>query len=780
MLLNCVLSVFTKVHFSLFSCAGPWLLSVDRQEVQDLGDNLWNKDLVERLPCLIVNIFRWAASERLSTKRQYSAIGKLLPVLSQGSSASLLTTEFLGQSVSLSVLARALYTERVLPVALSKEGKGETSTSADAAVDKMDVDEPVPHQARTGYYEGKHSVWVPPSFLSYLSPGFLYGWLGKRPLRTDFLGDAAYHPLFASPNIIEQMNDGLLQNRGDQLSREIGAGAGKQLNDDAVQKLVSLMAAIGAAYADHPLIEQTDHAKSMTEKWNPVPPNSTDNTQRLTLPSIGAWPVFLTADGVLSTLAQVVLPDESFANAPQKLRCTLRPYMLGSKAEDSRRTDDGWAPLGRSGTKRDFRGNGKQSNKQSNKRGRGGSRSPPPQSPQKKLLHPLLETAIFGLESSSTPSSAGDDLTTHARHFIARARAEAASTNTISVSSAASNLLAAYAKSSTELSSEQVATVLEITEYALLICEASLISHVIIERPPTNKPCLIPTQKAYIGRALDEAGRGGDLETFSKGSLRFVSSAYTSIAAERQKLLKLFDEAGVQSGLSAEVTAIVDVNKADKHLFTNEILPKLPDKKLPQTRKSTAKGIIYLPYDLDVPVDKRKFYLLDSQIPREWEKIVREMSPSCAVGFVSLLLGMSFDTATKEVNTKTTPAAAAFLSGSVQGNADKKDAGNEGPGCGRKSTRIGKGTAVPLRRRLCFLPPGQVRNKVNFKTNMWYRFDSTYLFALSAPFLSILSYHNAAGRKIHRCFRSRVCSAAVEVEVGAMCDAIAILCQGKR
>lgn len=704
----------TKLRMPMpLNIQGPWLLSVDRQEVQDLGDNMWNTDLVLRLPILIVNIFRWAASEHLSTAKQYSAICNLLPMLSVGSSTSSLSTEFLGQSVSLDALARAMYTERILPVALPANGMKKGSIAAadnNTAADEMDIDEPAPQTTAivTGYYEGKRSVWVPPSFLAYLSSEFLRGWLGRRPLRTDLLGGAAYHPIFASPDIIGQLN--IIQQRRDHLSREVGAGAGKLVNDDVVQKLVSLMAAIGAAYLDHPdhaNLPSMQHTQDRRNKpkndkrTSPVPSNSSDSAQAgPSLPEAAAsWPIFLTADGTISTLKQVVLPDDGFATVPENLRSILRPFLLGSVIESG---NEG----GREKNRRDFRGRGKSQNKQ---KGRGGSRSPPPQ-PQKSLLHPLLETEIFRLDTQE--DLADDGLTTNARHFIARARAEAPPSNTISVAAAASHCLASYSYANVaELSSEQVATVLDITEYALRIDDASLISHVLVDRPSTGRPCLVPAQESYIGKALDEAGRGGDLDTFSKGSLHFVSSAYTSIASsDRQNLLKLFDKAGVQSGLSAEVTAIIDVDKADRQLLTSEILPKLPSNTLPQTRKSTTKGAIYLPYNLEIPVDKRKYYLLDAQLPIEWERIVRDMSPTCAVGFISLLLGMPFDTAI-EVSSKNTPAVADFLAG--VGRSDSEviqtvNTKNGNPSRGRKSARIAKNSAVPLRRRFCFLPPGQV------------------------------------------------------------------------
>ena len=40
---------------------GPWLLSVDRQDVQSLEDNAWNAALAQTLPELFVSLLRWIA-----------------------------------------------------------------------------------------------------------------------------------------------------------------------------------------------------------------------------------------------------------------------------------------------------------------------------------------------------------------------------------------------------------------------------------------------------------------------------------------------------------------------------------------------------------------------------------------------------------------------------------------------------------------------------------------------------------------------------------------------
>lgn len=95
---------------------------------------------------------------------------------------------------------------------------------------------------------------------------------------------------------------------------------------------------------------------------------------------------------------------------------------------------------------------------------------------------------------------------------------------------------------------------------------------------------------------------------------------------------------------------------------------------------------------------------------------MRSMTASCSVGFISLLLGMKFDAASVEISAKSNHALSAFISGQGGNGNDAEgaidDAMKEGARHGRKSVRISKSIAVPLRKRLAFLPPGQPGGKL--------------------------------------------------------------------
>eukprot|EP00978_Attheya_sp_CCMP212_P009862 scaffold23476_cov53-Attheya_sp.AAC.5 len=680
---------------------GSWLLSVDRQEVQDFGDNEWNKDLVQRLPILIANFFRWAACERLSTPAQYKSLCHLLPSsITRDPSSQSLFANFLGQIVSLESLERVFYTECVFPVALPPQEKDQ--------VDSMDV-EGVSSSTMTGYREGQHSIWVPPSWFQFLDADFLRDWLGKRPLRSDLLGDAAFHPLFGSNHVICQLCP--LPNRTQYLARAIGMGTGTghgSVTASNIGTILCIMASIGAAHDEHPegnLEKETGKEKKKGDvaAGNGVETKTDTSQVDAPLPafpsSSNVWPIFLTDSGELSTLDKVVLPAADFAEAPDELRILLRPFLVSkTKGKETN--------VNRGGKKRNDRAS---------------RRLPTPI--QKKNLHPMLEAAIYAIDSGILPESFGlekirnqEDVTRCAASFLSRARMESPS-NVVSISDAVSNLFESFSKYSF-CREEHVAAVLKITELALKTNNPSLMSHVLVDAKGGNatsvhsamSTSIAAAREVYIGKALDESGPGADLEHFSGGSLQFLSTRYNSIAesaVQKRKLLRLFDLAGVQSGLSATISAVLDVEKGGRDLLTSEILPKLSEKKLPQTRKNPAKNVIWLPYGLGIPMDKRKYSLLDAQLAEEWEKIVRDMSPEAAVCFVSLLLAIPFDDALN-VSASTTPTAAQCLAGQTDTNFEEGRKPGCSDGLGRlKTIRIANDTAIPLRRRLYYLPPGQ-------------------------------------------------------------------------
>ena len=617
-----------------------------------------------------VNYFRWAANEKLE---DYTALMPLLPIPSPDNPDA---TEMLGQLISLRGLQRALFSQRILPVAVPL---GNDSTKAEDYA-----------SLGTGYYEGQYSIWVPPSFLKWLSPEFLRNWLGKRPLRTDLMGDAAYHPIFSSVQVIGQLSP---------LPERILEGP--QPN---AQTALHLMAAIGAAYDTHPrFITAGQHDSNRSKAGKITSKNGESNSTESSAPAVAcpalpastkAWPVFLTESASLARLDQIVLPGGDFTSVPTDLAPILRAHLIKEESHQQ------------------LFGNGK---KRGKKRG-GGGQPKKSKSPLQRLC-PSLEEAIIKADQTSAKAdnSAGeeaevsreDQLCGHVASFLRRARSEMPS-NVTDVPSAVSNLFDSINRQRGSLTEENLSTVMSITRYALETENSSLLSYVLVDEPGSTGPGaemkLLPAGQAYLGGSIDEGGPGADLEKFAGKSLPFISSEYNNMIQDsfttRKKLLRLLVMAGVQSGLSASASAVVDVER-DRTTLQKIILPKLAEKQLPPMRKK-LKSEVSLPYGLG-GVMRKKYSLVDAELSDEWEHLVKSMSPNSAAGFISLLLQLPVESSLCATPTSV-PAAAKCLSGLPDATTLVND---KGVSTNKLTVRLASDVAVPLRSRLYYLPPGQ-------------------------------------------------------------------------
>ncbi|KAL7547153.1 hypothetical protein ACHAWF_010471 [Thalassiosira exigua] len=656
-----------------------------------------------RLHGRVANFFRWGARSSLSgeqrTLEDYKALWPLLPKPSPQNPQMM---ELLGQCISLRGLMRAFLNERILPVALPSDK--DAMISGTASSDSSTI--------VTGFDEGKHSIWVPPSFLMWVPPNVLRIFLGKRPLRTDIMGEAAYHPLFASTSVIGQLDESLLDRRV-QLCQELVRN--KQQPD--VKVLLQIMAAIGAGYDEHP-----DHQANATgdQRKSVVKQNNTKNQASTSVTvacpyfpaSTKSWPVFLMETGMLATVDQVALPSEEFATVPKDLVELLCPYFTKKEGRWQQQSQQ-----------KSFGNDNKRAKKHKRVK----------RMPVKLLnqplqrLHPLLEGAIISVDkygAAGLHPDNGKDLDELAdgkdlvqlcgavSSFLRRARAEVQS-NVVGVSSAAANLFEFYSKQPNDtLTDENLTSILKVAKFALETDNHHLLSFVLVDDLDycldriNSSTRLIPAAEAYAGKSLDENGRGISLEHFAGRTLPYVSNKYNSILegsiAKQKKLLKLLSLAGVQTGLSVCVSAIVDVEQ-DRATLMEEVIPTLPEQQLPPLRKNNTKTDVLLPYGLGKVMNRRKFSLIDAQLSPEWEPLINAMSPESAVGFISLLLELPVEDYTTVQNVA---AAADCLLGQTEEVSVRKNTPDSGSGH-LLTTRISNAVAVPLRRRLFFLPPGQ-------------------------------------------------------------------------
>jgi len=721
------ISMPVSMHFQ-----GSWLLSVDRQQVQDLTDNAWNGEILQQFPFLLINVFRWAAGMKLSSKEQYSGICLLLPTKLRHLNVNqrkpdCYVADILNQEVPLKALEQAFWSEPILPVGTSYRKSGEDIPHLGAAktnnnndTDDMSISDtedadfaPFSYTRlaalSTRYCEGANSIWVPPSWFEYIEADFLRGWLGKIPLRTDLMTpECAYHFLFSSSRVVGQLNP--LPMRTSQLALELGVRACVKLQPGIAWKVIQLMAAVGSGYDEYPsdlLTEskssiqntadnesrskQKDTIKMKTKKRSNLDKiNGRDSFGRIdkpSLPSIFDWPFFITEEAGLARLDEIVLPSAEFAGVPAKLLFLLHPYLMKKdyvSTSSQQRSGGRWENRRRSG--------------------------PPPL----KRVHRLLESLICAVDRYEsdpiTPEGFGNDseawtkIASSAKSFLDRAR-EVLPSNVVDVATATSNLFESYSRHE-KLSEDAISDVLQLTKYAFDSLDHNLLKYVLVDIPSNGVTAtkLVKAASAYIGKSLDESGPGAHLENFAGAKLSYISSHYKSIADSviaRRKAISMFTHVGVHSGMAISVSVTSSFDR-DKMLL-EKILSKLPFKKLPDLRKNPTKSEILLPYGLCHVMNRKKYYLVDSVLPDEWNRLASAMSPTSAVGFISLLLSVPVDDSII-VTPKSVVAAANCLAG-------KTDKSSEQGLAPLDTVKLSKTTAAPIRLRLYFLPPGQAGAK---------------------------------------------------------------------
>ena len=171
-----------------------WLLSVDRQEVQSVSDNDWNKCMLEQAPRLWASVMAWAAHTKPSNLRAVYALfppmhhsGSAGIVLSghTSSSSSSLSTTLLGVKIALDVLVRAVNNENIVPVIRCSTdkpvGRTSSSTSSTHPTSSSSLD----------FVRSRDAIWLPPPLLQRIPSSLLVLLFPTaHPLATTLLGNS--------------------------------------------------------------------------------------------------------------------------------------------------------------------------------------------------------------------------------------------------------------------------------------------------------------------------------------------------------------------------------------------------------------------------------------------------------------------------------------------------------------------------------------------------------------------------------------------------------------
>ena len=234
------------------SWQASWLLSIDRQEVQSIFDNDWNKSIMQKAVPLLLTLLRWIASGQ--QKSLYNVYSLLPPITKDSGTGSLFTT-LLDLKLNVSSLISCLKQEPLVPSLIPHN-----QVIASSTVRSFDY---------ITYQKSSLVLWLPAAFLKNIPPILLSSWFGMKIFPSCFLKELASSDLWMSS--VTQPSSSLLQSR-----KRFFNFDSSDIQDKAARTNIAtaLVGAIGECL--------TTDTKNKLLNLTPV---------------LEEWPVFLTCDG---------------------------------------------------------------------------------------------------------------------------------------------------------------------------------------------------------------------------------------------------------------------------------------------------------------------------------------------------------------------------------------------------------------------------------------------------------------------------------------------------
>ena len=536
--LHAVLPTKLKLPCSL-NWQASWLLSVDRQDVQSVSDNAWNRCMLQQAPKLFACLVAWAAvtvgSKGASSSgghtlaRTLECTYALLPPLTLGpeptstSSRRSLSCTMLGQTLPMDILADALLREDVVPC-----------------------------HAASGlvFLAGRDVIWLPPSLLQ-IPPAVLRSMFGAAAFAADLVGRSSWLSMWRASCVIP--TESTLRSRRAQFKTAL-------CNAGDISAFVTLALKVFAALAA--ASQEQPPAASAT------PGATTDKSEGAgvdclcggLLPALRNWPVFPCSSASMSSLCssnaaapntQVALCSASemiwlasdFASLPVDVRAVLR---VGASVA-------GRALLASSGA----------------------------QSQLAPLLHPALQDA---LDAASSRTSSSYSLSSHdenSRSLMMASKCVGLAMEShphlvVGIESAAFHFFeTAAAEQRQQQPGQDHATLVShcvcLCRYAFSVSKPRLMTHLLFDTlPSASVPSTRPATSGYsaqvassgamlklarstacfIGAAYDKQD-GSDMEAVCESiPATVISQIYlTALDASPKSLAAFFAAAGAQSGL---------------------------------------------------------------------------------------------------------------------------------------------------------------------------------------------------------------------------------------
>jgi hypothetical protein len=150
-----------------------WLLSVDRQDVQNVAENDWNHCLVNQLPRLLILLLRWIAKQvdqinsSANVSLAFKSFYQLFPKFLSSDQADGLHLQVMHLPIMMTELVHSLKIERIIPI----------RSFADSMTEIIRF--------------GDHSevIWLPAPMMKYLSAKVVHMWFNRWPFASKEIGD---------------------------------------------------------------------------------------------------------------------------------------------------------------------------------------------------------------------------------------------------------------------------------------------------------------------------------------------------------------------------------------------------------------------------------------------------------------------------------------------------------------------------------------------------------------------------------------------------------------
>jgi hypothetical protein len=166
------------IHQCCLQWQGPWLLSVDRQEVQSISDNAWNACILRQcttlFACTIANIVGTIKKNENASVLLKKML-RLLPPMSIENGR--LICQILNNTIDLEELKYFIQTCRVVPIKFSSTTK-------------------------LSFASGSETVWLPHTIVNSLDEAILKSWFAQfKPFSSQLFMESdhdggVFHPLW--------------------------------------------------------------------------------------------------------------------------------------------------------------------------------------------------------------------------------------------------------------------------------------------------------------------------------------------------------------------------------------------------------------------------------------------------------------------------------------------------------------------------------------------------------------------------------------------------------